>query len=116
MQRFEEALATERAACIAAEEAAAADTKRQEMEQLQRQLVDAQNMVASLRVVNKELQTEVDKLQSQIPSMEVAYENLKGSFFRLQSMYGSVKSKLSTATDEVARLRAELRAGRSQEQ
>ena len=97
--RFEEALATERAACRAAEEAAAAaaaavaaDMNRQEMEELQQQLIDAQNMVASLRVVNKELQTEVDKLQSQIPSMEVAYENLKvrGSLLRMAPAHTSL--------------------------
>ncbi|GAB4817735.1 hypothetical protein N2152v2_004781 [Parachlorella kessleri] len=118
--RFEEVLATERAARIAAEAAAeaavaaAAADANNEQQELAQQLVDAQNMVASLRVVNKELQTEVDKLQSQIPSMEVAYEQLKGSFFKLQRMYGGAKSKLGKAMNEVVRLRAELRAVQAQ--
>ncbi|GAB4817730.1 hypothetical protein N2152v2_004776 [Parachlorella kessleri] len=117
--RFELALEVERQARKAAEAAAEAaykDAKGKELEQLQRQLLDAQNMVASLRVVNKELQMEVDKLQSQIPSMEVAYENLKGSFFRLQTMYGGAQARLGAALNQVAHLRSELQAGQPQAQ
>ncbi|GAB4817728.1 hypothetical protein N2152v2_004774 [Parachlorella kessleri] len=112
-QCFAEVLASERAARVAAGAIAtvAGSTEGREMEELRQQLVDAQNMVASLRVVNKELHTEVDKLQSQIPSTEVAYEQLKGSFFKLQGRYRGAQARLGAALNEVACLRSELGGG-----
>jgi hypothetical protein len=93
-------LRAEQALRAATEEAVAAAVA--ELCELRLRLTDAENMVHSLRVVNKELHHELEAAQSQLQAHEPAQDQLKEAFFRLQARLRCATARLAEAEAALA--------------
>ncbi|GAB4817734.1 hypothetical protein N2152v2_004780 [Parachlorella kessleri] len=108
--RYEQLLAAERAARLAAEATAAA--KAEEVGQLQEEAYGMESSLTGMQQVIEGLRAKADRLQAQLSALqEVGDKDLKQSFCELQSAYGAAQAKLDGANYTICRLRLRLKAG-----